>query len=122
MLIFLSLGSNLGDRQGQLRAAALQLSRRNVELIRSASVYLTEPRDYAEQPWFLNTVIQATTALSPEELLQQCFSVELEAGRTRTTPKGPRTIDIDIIFFNSMVIESSELTIPHPRYANRRFV
>src|SRR5215813_10906981 len=104
MTIFLGLGSNLGDRESHLREAALQLGRRNIQLVRSASIYLTEPRDYSEQPWFLNTVIEVSTDLSPDDLLRQCLFIEQEAGRQRVQSKGPRNIDIDIIFYDSRVV------------------
>ena len=122
MKTFLSLGSNVGDRENHLRAALFQLQRRRIGVERSASTYLTEPRDYAEQPWFLNTVIETTTELTPLDLLQQCLTIEREAGRVRTVEKGPRSIDIDIILYGSFFVQTPELTIPHPRYANRRFV
>lgn len=122
MDIYLGLGSNLGDRESQLRAALTSLNNNGVRVVRSASVYLTEPRDYADQPWFLNTVVQADTELEPQDLLQRCLRIEREAGRNRTTPNGPRTLDIDIVFYADRVIDLPGLTIPHPRYAGRRFV
>ena len=123
MVIYLGLGSNLGDRESHLHAAVAGLRRLDqIHVVRSASIYLTEPKDYVDQPWFLNTVIQADTDLTPEALLERCLAVEREAGRARTVSKGPRTIDVDIIFYGSRVIENTGLSIPHPRYTDRRFV
>ena len=127
MVIYLGLGSNLGDRENHLHAATAGLRRLDhIQVVQSASIYLTEPKDYVDQPWFLNTVIQADTDLTPEALLEHCLAVEREAGRARTVSKGPRTIDVDIIFYGSRVIENTGentgLSIPHPRYAERRFV
>src|SRR5262245_34789771 len=122
MVTYLSLGSNLGDRENYLRIAAAWLDQHGIPILRSASVYQSEPRDYAPQPWFLNTIVQAETDLPPEALLQQCQAVEQEAGRVRTVLNGPRVLDVDIIFYGSIVHETPDLTIPHPRYASRRFV
>jgi 2-amino-4-hydroxy-6-hydroxymethyldihydropteridine diphosphokinase len=122
MVIYLGLGSNLGDRENYLHAAVAWLEQDQIQVVRSASVYMTEPRDYVDQPWFLNTVIQVNADLSPAELWQRCLGVEREAGRVRTHDKGPRTLDVDIIFHDSLVIETPELTIPHSRYHERRFV
>ena len=123
MVIYLGLGSNLGDRENHLHAAVAGLRRMDqIQVVRSASIYLTEPKDYVDQPWFLNTVIQADTDLPPEALLERCLAIEREGGRARTVSKGPRTIDVDIIFYGLRVTENAGLTIPHPRYAERRFV
>jgi len=122
MKTFLSLGSNVGDRESHLRAALVQLQHHRIAIERCASIFSTEPRDYVEQPWFLNTVIEASTELSPHDLLQRCLSIERASGRVRTVDKGPRPIDIDVIFYGAVVVNTPELTIPHPRYAERRFV
>ena len=122
MVIYLGLGSNIGDREKQLRDAAAILSARDVNVVRTASLYLTEPRDFLDQPWFLNTVVEARTDLSPEQLLHVCLAIEHEAGRVRDFAKGPRPIDIDILFYGDSVLETPELIVPHPRYAERRFV
>ncbi len=119
---YLALGSNLGDRESYLRAAVAGLSRHAVQATRCSSIYSTEPRDNVDQPWFLNTVIEATTALDPTQLLDACLAVERENHRVRSDDKGPRTIDIDIIFYESSAVQTPRLTIPHPRYAHRRFV
>jgi 2-amino-4-hydroxy-6-hydroxymethyldihydropteridine diphosphokinase len=121
-LTYLALGSNLGDRESYLRAAVVGLSERAVRPLRSASIYLSEPRDNLDQPYFLNTVIQARTALEPQELLDACLAIEKENGRVRDSYKGPRTIDIDIIFYENIIVQSPRLTIPHPHFSGRRFV
>ena len=122
MVVYLSLGSNIGDREKYLRAATTRLANGRLKIHRTASVYITEPRDYADQDWFLNTVIEAEVQYSPVELLEQCLAVEKDTGRVRTMFKGPRTLDIDIIFYDSLIIDKPGLHIPHPRYPDRRFV
>jgi len=122
MRIVLGLGSNIGDREGRLRQAIASLRKRRVDALRSASLYLTEPRDFEDQPWFINTVVEVETELNPANLLEQCLAVEQEAGRMRDQSRGPRPIDIDILFYNELRIQTPELTVPHPRYSDRRFV
>ena len=122
MRIYLALGSNLGDREEYLRSGIHGISTRGVKVLRCASVYSTEPREFLDQPWFLNTVLEADTSLSAEELLDACLAVEQESLRKRDTSKGPRTLDIDIIFYGSQVIRKADLTVPHPQFSNRRFV
>jgi len=115
--IYLSLGSNLGDREANLRAAMDRLNPRRVSLI-----YETEPVDHIAQPFFLNLVVEAETALMPMQLLAQTQRIERELGRKRTIAKGPRTIDIDILFYGESVIAGKRLQVPHPRLHERRFV
>ena len=122
MVTYLGLGSNVGDRESQIRHALTALRRDGVHVRRTASLYLTEPRDLLDQPWFVNTVAEADTALEPHALLQTCLSIEREAGRVRTILKGPRPIDIDILLYESEVIDTPQLVVPHPRYTERRFV
>lgn len=119
---FLSLGSNIGDREAQLREALLRLESAGVRTVRRSSIHDTEPQDLRNQPWFLNVAVEVETDLSPLDLLARIHEIEAEMGRVRTVPKGPRTIDIDILFYADVVIDSSELEIPHPRLAQRRFV
>jgi 2-amino-4-hydroxy-6-hydroxymethyldihydropteridine diphosphokinase len=119
---FLALGSNLGDREANLRSAVAELRSRGIEVVRSASVYTTEPKEIHDQPWFLNTVVQARTPLEPEALMRACLEIEAALGRERTQLNGPRTIDIDIILAGDRVVRSESVTLPHPRYALRRFV
>jgi 2-amino-4-hydroxy-6-hydroxymethyldihydropteridine diphosphokinase len=120
--VYLALGSNLGNRKDHLRAGIRGLAARGVEPVRCASVYSTEPREVLDQPWFLNTVIEVNTDLDPEELLRVCLDVEKENQRIRHTAKGPRTLDIDIIFYGSDIVCRPGLTIPHPSFFLRRFV
>jgi 2-amino-4-hydroxy-6-hydroxymethyldihydropteridine diphosphokinase len=122
MGIYLGLGSNMGDREATLRNAVKTLARRDITVWKSASLYCTEPRDLEDQPWFLNTVFEVRTLLSPEALMQQCLEVEASAGRERDVPKGPRTLDIDILLYKDLIVDLPQLTIPHPRYRQRRFV
>ena len=120
--VYLSIGSNLGDRQWNLDAAIRLLRERGVEIARASRVYETEPQDVQEQPWFLNMVVEAETRLFPIQLLHEIQRVERRLGRKRVMPKGPRTIDFDILLFDASVMEAEELQIPHPRMAVRRFV
>jgi 2-amino-4-hydroxy-6-hydroxymethyldihydropteridine diphosphokinase len=122
MRCFLALGSNMGDRQAHLRAALEGLSRLGIRTVRSASLYATEPKGFLDQPWFLNTVIEVVTALEPRDLMHACLQVEESRQRRRDLPDRPRTLDIDIILFGDRIVESKEVTIPHPRYRERRFV
>ncbi len=122
MEIYLGLGSNIGDREAQLRAAVKALGERGVTVRRSAALYVTEPRDFKDQPWFLNTVIEVRTLLEPGALLRESLDIEKAAGRVRDYSKGPRPIDIDILLYRDRVIAQSELIVPHPRYRERRFV
>lgn len=121
-IAYLSLGSNIGDRRGSLAEVVRLLSRDDLTILRVSSMYETEPQEFADQPWFLNTVIEVDTSLSPRDLLSRCLEAEISLGRRRTTPKGPRTIDIDIVLYDDLVIDSPGLSIPHPRMAERRFV
>ena len=120
--IYLGLGSNIGDRETQLRSAVTALKQQEVTVRRSASLYATEPRDFEDQPWFLNTVIEVRTLLEPEVLLQRCLEIEKNAGRVRGHTKGPRPIDIDILIYRDRLIDQPNLIVPHPRYRERRFV
>jgi 2-amino-4-hydroxy-6-hydroxymethyldihydropteridine diphosphokinase len=120
--IYLSLGSNLGDRVDQLRRALGELTVPGFQLEGSSRVYETEPVDFKDQPWFLNQAVAAKTEFTPFELLDLCLTVENRLGRHRTNEKGPRTIDIDILLYGNLVIKWPGLTIPHPRFHSRRFV
>ena len=119
--IYLSLGSNIGDREGNLRKAVERLASDDVRVLRSSRNYETEPVDYKDQAWFLNQVVEAETALFPMQLLTRIGRVEHELGRVRTRPKGPRTIDIDILLYAAAIVNTLRLEIPHPRMAERRF-
>jgi 2-amino-4-hydroxy-6-hydroxymethyldihydropteridine diphosphokinase len=119
--IYLSLGSNIGDRRRNLESAIEQLAPR-VRILRVSPVYETEPVDYTAQRWFLNLVVEAETELFPLQLLSRIHQIERALGRVRSVPKGPRTIDIDILFHGGAVMRTPTLEIPHPRIARRRFV
>ena len=124
MRVYIALGSNLGNREEYLRTGLRHLAEQGIDITQTASVYSTAPRDVLDQPRFLNTVIEADTALSPQELLATCLDIEQQNKRVRGTGtnKAPRTLDIDIIFYGTEIIRTPELTIPHPRFAVRRFV
>lgn len=94
----------------------------DLTVIRKSGIYETAPRDLESQPWFLNLVIEVRTSLYPRQLLARALKVESRLGRKRTVRFGPRTVDIDILLFGQFVMETPELTIPHPRMCDRRFV
>lgn len=120
--VYLSLGSNLGDRERLLERALAKLDAAGLRLLRVSSVYETEPLERRGQPWFLNMVVEAETELFPRVLLMRIRRIEVELGRRRLAPKGPRPIDIDVLLYGDAVIRTPELTIPHPRMSERRFV
>ena len=120
--VYLSLGSNLGDRAANLRQAISRLEELG-EVTAVSSFYETEPVEVkSQQPWFLNCAVALETELMPKQLLSRVLALEQSMGRRRTEAKGPRTIDIDIIFFGTAVVGTPELTIPHPAMQQRRFV
>jgi len=120
--IYLSLGSNIGDREANLHKAVEQLASQDMRVLHTSRIYETEPVDYVDQAWFLNQVVEAETTLFPMQLLTRVGRVERDLGRKRIVRKGPRTIDIDILFYGAAVVETKRLEIPHPRIAQRRFV
>ena len=120
--VYLSLGSNLGDRESALQSAIRHLHSAELKIARMSSVYETSPRDRTDQPWFLNMVIEAESTLMPMQLLLRVMNVERKMGRKRGIAKGPRVIDIDILFHGASTVAARQLTIPHPRIAERRFV
>ena len=121
-MIYLSLGSNLGDREAHLRKALEKLHQKGILLVRESSMYETEPVDVPDQPDFLNLVCQVETSLEPESLLESCQDVESEMGRLRTAIKGARDIDIDILFYGRRIVDEPFLKIPHPAWRQRNFV
>jgi len=121
--VYLSLGSNIGDREQMLQSALDRLHGRDLPVQRVSPVYETEPVDFKEQRAFLNLVVEAQTELFPMMLLSRVQKIELQLGRRRTgPPKGPRTIDIDILLYGGSRVHSARLEIPHPRMHERRFV
>ena len=120
--VYLSLGSNLGDREKNLRAAITALPKANLRLTRVSSLYETEPVDLREQPWFLNCVVQGETELAALALLRVLRGIESRMGSKKLVPKGPRLIDIDILLYGDETIDTPDLQVPHPRMLLRRFV
>jgi 2-amino-4-hydroxy-6-hydroxymethyldihydropteridine diphosphokinase len=120
--IYLGLGSNIGNREAHLRSAIERLSAADLRILRVSPVYETEPVDYTDQRWFLNLVVEAETEIFPMRLLSRIARIERALGRARTIPKGPRTIDIDILLYGNAVVHTTSLEIPHPGIAERRFV
>ncbi len=119
-VVYLGLGSNVGDRLANLRRAAARLHA-EVMLTQVSSVYETEPVGYARQPWFLNAVLEGDTELKPLELLRFALDIESALGRARSFPNAPRTLDIDILLYGERKIATPALTIPHPRLTERGF-
>ena len=121
-IIYLSLGSNLGDRGANLNRAIGALAQVGVRVLRRSAIYETEPVDFLEQPWFLNCVVEAETPLAPRALLEGLQAMERTFGSKKLVPRGPRVIDLDILFYDAAVISEAGMEIPHPRMAERRFV
>ena len=122
-LAYLGLGTNLGDKKANLRAAVNILnSNESVDVVALSSLYSTQPVGVKDQPDFINAVIAIQTTLSPVELLKLCNNIEHQLGRVRTIRWGPRVIDIDILLYNDVVINDNDLIIPHPCIMERAFV
>ena len=121
---YVGLGSNLGDRAGYLLLAVRGMVDAGLDVIRLSSIYETEPVDYEDQPAFLNMVaeLRGSTLPKPEQTLARLLRIEYALGRTRDVPKGPRTIDLDLLIFKDERFDSEFLTVPHPGLALRRFV
>ena len=119
---YLSIGSNLGDRINYLKKALVKLKQNNIQIIKSSNINETEPYGYKEQGKFLNMAVEIDSDLEPFELMKLISKIESELGRIRTKRWGPRVIDIDIIFYNSLIINEPDLKIPHPDMQNRFFV
>jgi 2-amino-4-hydroxy-6-hydroxymethyldihydropteridine diphosphokinase len=118
---YLSLGSNIGDREAHLRDAQTRLIVAG-QVLKVSSFYETEPVEFTEQPWFLNCAVELETTETPQRLMARILQIEKEMGRDRVQKKGPRLIDIDILLFDNEIIRSEQLTIPHPAMHQRRFV
>ncbi|WAM33930.1 2-amino-4-hydroxy-6-hydroxymethyldihydropteridine diphosphokinase [Caldicellulosiruptor morganii] len=119
--IFLSLGSNLGDRQKNIQTA-IEYLKENVEIEKVSTIIETKPYGYTQQPHFLNCCLMGKTSLLPFELLDFVLGIEKKMGRERIFKWGPRNIDIDILFYDSLVIDDKKLKIPHPELQKRDFV
>ena len=120
-LVYLSLGSNIGDRAGHLEAAIERLGSLG-KVVAVSSFYETEPVEVTSQPWFLNGVVALETEKMPRQLIAAILDLEQAMGRRRVQNKGPRTIDIDILLFGNSIIDLPGLTVPHPAMHERRFV
>jgi 2-amino-4-hydroxy-6-hydroxymethyldihydropteridine diphosphokinase len=120
--VYLSIGSNVGDRDSNLRAAIAALTPNGIQVKRVSSIYETEPVDFLDQPWFLNCVVEAETELQPHALLQSLRTIESHLGSQKEFAKGPRKLDLDILLYNSQTIATLDLQIPHSRMLQRRFV
>jgi 2-amino-4-hydroxy-6-hydroxymethyldihydropteridine diphosphokinase len=139
-IAYISIGSNLGDRLGYIREAVKKINlSKEVRICKASSVYETEPVEYRvkdqgsrvkEPPWFLNMVLELKTTLAPLSLLGLLLSIESQMGRKRTDSQsslpaqryGPRNIDLDLLLYDDLVIDSDKLTLPHPRMHERKFV
>ena len=122
MKYHLGLGSNLGRTKRNLDKAVSLLNSKGIEIRKMSSIYKTEPVGLAAQPWFINQAVEVESGLSPRELLPLLKVIETDMGREATVPDGPRIIDLDILLAEDTVIGTVELTIPHPRLAERNFV
>jgi 2-amino-4-hydroxy-6-hydroxymethyldihydropteridine diphosphokinase len=120
--IYLSLGSNLRDRQENIRQALELLEHKGVRILQVSSFYETEPLYIVDQPWFLNVAAEVQSELAPQSFFELLQQVELSLGRERKVRFGPRTIDIDILFYGNELFDHSALQIPHPRLQERKFV
>lgn len=120
--IYLSLGSNVGDRASLLARAVEALAAAGVRVVRQSSLYATEPVDFPAQNWFLNCVVEAETELMPRQLLHLLQEIERGLGRKKMVRRGPRAMDIDILLYGSGVVRARDLEVPHPRMTERRFV
>jgi len=120
--LYLSLGSNLGDRAKNLQDAIAALRKAGINVTRISSMYETEPVDYLDQPWFLNCAAEAETELPAVALLKALRQIEANMGSKKLVSKGPRLIDLDILLYGDETIDTAELQVPHPRMHLRRFV
>ncbi|MDZ4801376.1 MAG: 2-amino-4-hydroxy-6-hydroxymethyldihydropteridine diphosphokinase [Bryobacteraceae bacterium] len=120
--VYLSLGSNMGDREANLRKALRALHSDDFRIERVSSTWETAPMYLSDQPDFLNIVAEADTTIFPMRALLRAAKIERDMGRRRMTPNGPRVIDIDLLLFGRFVMDTPQLKLPHPRMAERRFV
>lgn len=121
--VYISLGSNMGDKEETLRhAVQLLQQQKEIEVVKLSSIYETDPVGYTNQDLFLNMVVQVRTTLPAQEMLEECQKIEQALKRVRIIRWGPRTIDLDILFYNHDNIETETLIVPHPRMHERAFV
>ena len=120
---YIGIGSNIGDKENNLREAAAHISEiEGTVLHRGSSIYYTEPVGGAPEPWYFNAVQDVETVLDPEDILNELMNIEAEMGRSRGERNAPRVIDLDILLFGDCIISTDLLTVPHPRLPVRRFV
>jgi 2-amino-4-hydroxy-6-hydroxymethyldihydropteridine diphosphokinase len=119
--VFIALGTNLGDRPANLRAAIAALAPQ-ISVQAESALYETEPWGFVDQPAFLNMVLRAETQLAPADLLERLKTLEISLGRAPSFLNGPRLIDLDILFYDDLILDTSSLVIPHPRLHERVFV
>lgn len=120
--IYVSLGSNVGDRAKVLVGALEAMNAAGIRVLQRSSFYETQPMDAPEQPWFLNAVAEAETFLPAHQLLAELAAIEQAFGRERAIFRGPRTLDLDLLLYGASIIHTDQLEVPHPRMAMRRFV
>jgi len=120
-IVYLALGTNIGDRPANLRAAIKALSS-EIKVVTESKIYETPPWGYENQPAFLNMAVKCETVLEPESLLKRLKQLEVQLGREQSFHWGPRLIDIDILFYDDLILKSEPLSIPHPRLHERGFV
>jgi 2-amino-4-hydroxy-6-hydroxymethyldihydropteridine diphosphokinase len=121
-MIFIALGANIGERAAQLSDAIDEMGKMGVTVTKQSSVYETAPVGYTDQPSFYNMVVEVETHQSVTDLLNTLQQIERQLGRERLFKNGPRTIDLDILYYNGEDIQSEHLTVPHPRMQERAFV
>lgn len=120
---FIGLGSNIGHTEDTIREALRLIdSHPDINVTVASSLYLTEPVGYEDQPWFCNCVAEVETKLAPDRLLDVLQEIENKLGRVRTIRWGPRTVDLDILLYDNLTVDSARLSIPHPRMKERAFV
>jgi 2-amino-4-hydroxy-6-hydroxymethyldihydropteridine diphosphokinase len=120
--VYVALGTNVGEREHNLREAIRLLQEAGLQITKTSSVYETEPVDYLDQPWFLNAVLEAQTDLPAEQLLATLRNIESKMGSKKAFAKGPRLIDLDILLYGDETVATPDLQIPHPRMLLRNFV
>jgi 2-amino-4-hydroxy-6-hydroxymethyldihydropteridine diphosphokinase len=120
--VYLSLGTNVGDREANLREALRRIRETGIHTAKVSNLYETEPVDYLDQPWFLNAVLEAQTDLRAEQLLATLRQIESELKSKKPFPKGPRIIDLDILLYGNDTVDTPDLQVPHPRMLQRNFV
>jgi 2-amino-4-hydroxy-6-hydroxymethyldihydropteridine diphosphokinase len=120
---YISVGSNLGDRLEYIRQAIRKIKQsKETEICKTSSVYETQPVEYENQPWFLNVILEIKTTLKPLNLLELLLGIENLMGRKRNRGYGHRNIDLDIVLYDDLVLNSDKLTLPHPKMHQRKFV